>query len=234
LIFHATVILLFLRYVNKNLDTFLRPFYRLGLIILTMEINMKMSDSIAQLAEALSKAQGQIDDATKTGVNPHFRSKYADLAAVRSVIREPLAVNDISVIQAPRTPNGEVEVETMLLHKSGEYISETLRLPVGKWDAHGIGSGISYARRYGLMSILALAADDDDGNGAVEKTTSASVGGVPTELLKSAKLVALQGTEALSVFWKGMLEQERDRFSADIRKELKAIATAADKNKEAA
>lgn len=205
---------------------------------------MKMSDSIAQLAEALSKAQGQIDDATKTGINPHFRSKYADLAAVRSVIREPLAVNDISVIQAPRTLDGEVEVETMLVHKSGEYISETLRLPVGKWDAHGIGSGISYARRYGLMSILALAADDDDGNAAVEKTAvtmvgsggsgSMSIGGVPTELLKSAKQVAAQGNEALSTFWKGMLEQERNKFSADLRKELKAIATAADKNKEAA
>lgn len=205
---------------------------------------MKMSDSISQLAEALAKAQGQIDDVTKNGVNPHFRSKYADLAAVRSVIREPLAVNDISVIQAPRTLDGEVEVETVLLHKSGEYISETLRLPVGKWDAHGIGSGISYARRYGLMSILALAADDDDGNAAVEKTSvtmvgsggfgSRSIGDVPTELLKSAKLVALQGAEALSVFWKGMPEQERDKFSADIRKELKAIATAADKNKESA
>lgn len=205
---------------------------------------MKMSDSIAQLAEALSKAQGQIDDATKTGINPHFRSKYADLAAVRSVIREPLAVNDIAVIQSPRTIDGAVEVETMLVHKSGEYISETLRLPVGKWDAHGIGSGISYARRYGLMSILALAADDDDGNAAVEKTAvtmvgsggsgSMSIGGVPTELLKSAKQVAAQGNEALSTFWKGMLEQERNKFSADLRKELKAIATAADKNKEAA
>jgi hypothetical protein len=219
-------------YVNIGLTGLLLRNTKARLLLIYGENPMKMSDNIAQLAEALAKAQGQIDDATKTGVNPHFRSKYADLAAVRSVIREPLAVNDISVIQAPRTLNGEVEVETMLLHKSGEYISETLRLPVGKWDAHGIGSGISYARRYGLMSILALAADDDDGNAAVEKTTVVSVGGVPTELLKSAKLVALQGTEALSVFWKGMLEQERDRFSADIRKELKAIATAADKNKE--
>lgn len=205
---------------------------------------MKMSDSIAQLAEALAKAQGQIDDATKTGINPHFRSKYADLAAVRSVIREPLAVNDISVIQAPRTLDGEVEVETMLLHKSGEYISETLRLPVGKWDAHGIGSGISYARRYGLMSILALAADDDDGNAAVEKTSvtmvgsggsgSMSIGGVPTELLKSAKQAAAQGNDALSKFWKNCTEEQRNAFTADIRKELKSIAIVADQNKDAA
>lgn len=196
---------------------------------------MKMSDSIAQLAEALAKAQGQIDDATKTGINPHFRSKYADLAAVRAVIREPLAVNDISIIQAPRTIGSEVEVETMLLHKSGEYIAETLRLPVGKWDAHGIGSGISYARRYGLMSILALAADDDDGNAAVEKAPVArhapqtNVG----PLLEDARAAAAKGTEALNKFWKGCSEADRAAFLPDFRKELKTTAMAADE-KEAA
>lgn len=195
---------------------------------------MKMSDSIAQLAEALSKAQGQIDDATKTGINPHFRSKYADLAAVRSVIREPLAVNDISVIQAPRTLDGEVEVETMLLHKSGEYISETLRLPVGKWDAHGIGSGISYARRYGLMSILALAADDDDGNGAVEKSPSKPASRINTgPIFDEARKIAEKGNEALSDWWKELEEEHRGLFSSELRKELKAIATKADQ-KEAA
>lgn len=190
---------------------------------------MKISDSIAQLAEALSKAQGQIDDATKTGINPHFRSKYADLAAVRSVIREPLAVNDISVIQAPRTLDGEVEVETMLLHKSGEYISETLRLPVSKWDAHGIGSGISYARRYGLMSILALAADDDDGNGAVEKPPSKPVSRINTgPIFDEARKVAEKGNKALSDWWKELEEEHRDLFSNELRKELKTIATKAD------
>lgn len=196
---------------------------------------MRMSDSIAQLAEALSRAQGQIDDATKTGVNPHFRSKYADLAAVRSVIREPLAVNDISIIQAPRTLDGEVEVETMLLHKSGEYISETLRLPVGKWDAHGIGSGISYARRYGLLSILALAAADDDGNEAVEKAPArlapqSNVG----PMFNEARQAAAQGNDALAKFWKTLEEDQRNAFPADLRKELKATAIAADQKKEAA
>lgn len=190
---------------------------------------MKMSDSISQLAEALAKAQGQIDDVTKNGVNPHFRSKYADLAAVRSVIREPLAVNDISVIQAPRTLDGEVEVETVLLHKSGEYISETLRLPVGKWDAHGIGSGISYARRYGLMSILALAADDDDGNGAVEKPPSKPVSRINTgPFFDEARKIAEKGNEALSDWWKELEEEHRGLFSSELRKELKAIATKAD------
>lgn len=128
---------------------------------------MDMSDSIAALADALAKAQGEIDDATKAGINPHFKSKYADLAAVRAVIRGPLAKNGLAVIQLPRAQNGVVEVDTMLTHKSGEFIKETLRMPVAQMNAHGIGSAITYARRYGLMSMLCLAADDDDGNGAV-------------------------------------------------------------------
>ena len=129
---------------------------------------MQMSDTIAALAEALSKAQGAIDDATNAGINPHFKSKYADLASVRAVIRGPLSANGLSIVQLPRAQNGVVEVDTMLLHKTGEYISETLRMPVAKPDAHGIGSAISYARRYGIMSILCIAADDDDGNAAVQ------------------------------------------------------------------
>ena len=72
---------------------------------------MKMSESIAHVATALSKAQGMIDDATKTGLNPAFKSKYADLAAVRAVIREPLAVNDLAIVQGPRRADGGVEVE---------------------------------------------------------------------------------------------------------------------------
>jgi hypothetical protein len=135
---------------------------------------MKMSDTIAEIATALAKAQGMMEDASKDALNPHFKSKYADLAAVRAVIREPLSVNDLALVQPARLYDGEVEVETMLLHKSGEYLAETLRMPVGKRDAHGVGSAISYARRYGLMSLLGLAADDDDGNAAVEKPRDAA------------------------------------------------------------
>lgn len=133
-----------------------------------------MSDTIAQLAEALAKAQGQIDDASKDATNPHYKSKYADLASVRSVVREPLSVNDIAYVQASTASDTEVRVETMLLHKSGEFISETLAIPLGKRDAHGIGSAISYGRRYGLMSLLGLAADDDDGNAAIQGTPEKS------------------------------------------------------------
>lgn len=214
---------------------------------------MRMSDNIAQIAEALAKAQGQIDDASKGSKNPYFNSKYADLAAVRSAIREPLAVNDIALIQLPRTLNGEVEVETMLMHKSGEYIAETLRLPVGKWDAHGIGSAITYARRYGIMAILGIAAEDDDGNAAVEKSPNftvtpvggganavvSSVGGgggsgpVKQEISKEATNAAKKGGKELQKYWNELSEYERNSFSAEQRKDLKKIAADADAKAEA-
>lgn len=201
---------------------------------------MRMSDSIAELATALSKAQGAIEDATKTGVNPAFRSKYADLSAVRAVIREPLAVNDLSIVQFPRTVDGAVEVETMLIHKSGEYLAETLRIPVAKWDAHGIGSGITYSRRYGLMSILALASDDDDGNAAVERAParassfaeakkpapSVDVTKLEENILSQAKA----GSSALTAYWKGLSVDERNALSANpgVLKNAKTVAAAAD------
>ena len=128
---------------------------------------MKMSEEISALAAALSKAQSSIEDATKGTENDYFKSKYADLSAVRDTIRKPLAENELSIAQFPTTaPNG-VSVETVLMHSSGQYMSASVWVPISKMDAHGIGSGITYARRYGLMSLLCLASEDDDGNAAV-------------------------------------------------------------------
>lgn len=194
---------------------------------------MRMSDTIVELATALAKAQGMIDDATKTGMNPAFRSKYADLAAVRAVIREPLAVNDLAIVQAPRTVDNAVEVETMLLHKSGEFIAETLRMPVNKWDAQGIGSGITYARRYGLMAILSIASEDDDGNAAVQKTVAPAPAPAPKKaapsidvdaLIAKGESAASLGENALMEWWEGLTKEQRLAIPADKKEELKAKA----------
>lgn len=197
---------------------------------------MKMSDNITAIATALAKAQGEIEDATKTGINPAFRSKYADLAAVRAVIREPLAVNDLSVVQFPRTIPGGVEVETMILHKSGEFMSESLFIPVIKNDAHGIGSGITYARRYGLMSLLCLAADDDDGNAAAEK---APVAAPKAEKVADPKLVKAaisageaaakkSGAKGTADWWAALSNDLRAAIPADDKARIKQIGQDAD------
>ena len=190
---------------------------------------MKMSETIAELATALSIAQGQIEDAAKTVKNEFYKSKYADLASVRAAVRQPFADNGLSVVQFPRTVTGGVEVETMLLHKSGEFMAETLFMPV-KHEPHPIGSGISYARRYALMSIANLAADDDDGNAAqVAKPVAEPDPRVVLALALRAKGEAEKGMDALNALWRGLDATERKLLTPEAIKDLKAIATAVDK-----
>ena len=190
---------------------------------------MKMSDTISELATALSKAQGMIDDASKASANPFFKSKYADLAAVRAVIREPLAVCDLAIVQAPRVVDGGAEVETLIMHKSGEFLSETLFMPAGKADPHGYASAITYARRIGIMSLLCLASYDDDGNTAVESVKAAAPKKVVSkDVLAAGAAAASQGYVALTAWWNGLSEDDRKAFPADERARLRAVSKQAD------
>ena len=117
----------------------------------------------------------------------------------------------------------------MILHKSGEYMSETLSMPVGKNDAHGIGSAITYARRYGMSALLNLAADDDDGNAAVAKPTVDP--NVVKVIAVAAKAEAEKGLDALTTFWKSLPEDQRKMLTPESLKDLKDIATKADNAK---
>jgi len=132
---------------------------------------MQRSESVSELVKALCAAQAEIEGAVKDKENSHFQSSYADLGAVWEAIRAPLTKHGLSVVQFPRACEMGVEVETTLFHSSGEYMSDTLALPVSKRDAHGFGSAITYARRYALMAVAGIAPVDDDGNGATGKDT---------------------------------------------------------------
>ena len=193
---------------------------------------MKMSETIGELATALAKAQGQIEAATKGSVNPAFKSKYADINALRDAIREPLATNDLSILQFPRTSDNRVEVETMILHKSGEFMSEVLSMPVGKLDAHGkpdahgIGSALTYARRYGMSAILNLAADDDDGNAAVAGQTKAQDKTLEATRITfaSAMVAAKEGKNAFNKWWR----ENKDVRSTISESQMVALKKAAE------
>jgi len=133
---------------------------------------MTRSEQIDELAAALSRAQGAMGGAKKDSENPFFDSKYADLASVWDACRKPLAENGLSVVQFPRLMHVSedwwlVEVETTLLHTSGQFMSDVLAVPVTKVDAQGVGSAITYARRYALGAVAGVAPEDDDGNAAV-------------------------------------------------------------------
>lgn len=127
---------------------------------------MNKSQEINELAKALSKAQGKIRHAVKDSANPFFKSKYADLTSVWDAIREAFQAEGLAVAQCPQVENGASVLETILMHSSGQWMSSTVPLNPVKNDPQGLGSAITYMRRYALQSIAGVCSDDDDGNAA--------------------------------------------------------------------
>ena len=122
------------------------------------------SDSIAQIAAALAKAQGKFTNPQKDRDNPFFKSKYATLDALIDCTRAVLSENELSIVQVIRTERG-MELSTRLMHSSGEWIESNIPLVTAKDGAQKLGSEITYMRRYCYAAILSITADEDeDGN----------------------------------------------------------------------
>jgi len=130
----------------------------------------------AEFFDALAKAQSEVQDAVRNSTNPHFQSRYADLQSVWAAIREPFTKHGLSILQLPDyDPERKIAVVTTVVgHKAGHKLSFRTTMPVSKDNAHGAGSGITYAKRYALQSVGGVAPDDDDGNAAIE-TSGGSV-----------------------------------------------------------
>jgi hypothetical protein len=118
-----------------------------------------------QIATALVKAQLAFAPALKSSTNPHFKSRYADLAACVEAVIDSLNANGIALIQRTHDSDNGVAVETLFVHESGETISGgILHVPAAKHDPQGYGSALTYARRYSLMAACGIAPEDDDAN----------------------------------------------------------------------
>lgn len=129
---------------------------------------MKTSEQIGDLAGALSKAQGEIKGAAKDSKNPFFKSSYADLSSIWNACRDALAKNGLAVIQTASFGEHGVTVCTRLAHASGQWVEDDLTVMPGKMDPQGIGSTITYLRRYALSAITGVAPEDDDANSATD------------------------------------------------------------------
>jgi hypothetical protein len=129
---------------------------------------MNMSEQINDLATALALAQVEMENASKNAANPHYKSKYADLAEVLNTVRPVFAKHGLSVTQFPSYADGLVSVRTVLMHKSGQWMAGDASAPASKLDAQGVGSAITYLRRYSLAAVAGVAQEDDDGNAAVK------------------------------------------------------------------
>jgi hypothetical protein len=129
---------------------------------------LEFSLTISNLVKALVKAQQEMGVAKKDSKNPYFNSSYADLNSIRETALPVLNKHGIAVLQPTVVINGKNYVRTILVHESGEYVYSLTEIKVQKQnDPQAEGSGISYARRYGLQAIITMAATDDDGEAAV-------------------------------------------------------------------
>lgn len=124
-----------------------------------------------EISSALVKAQKAFGPALKTATNPHFKTRYADLAACIEAVVDALNANGIALVQQTSECSDGVIVETVFVHESGQtFSSGRLHVPASKQDAQGYGSALTYARRYSLMAACGIAPEDDDGQAASKKS----------------------------------------------------------------
>jgi len=128
---------------------------------------MRQSETIEKLATALCKAQAVMGGAVRGSANPFFKSKYADLADIMQVIKEPFAENGLSYVQFPASTESSVGVTTRLMHTSGQWLEQKFFLPMVKNDPQAGGSCITYARRYALAAMAGIPQVDDDAESAM-------------------------------------------------------------------
>lgn len=127
---------------------------------------MQHSEALNEFAAAMARAQGEMENAAKNAANPHFKSRYADLAEILNTVRPALAKHGISVVQGQAHEGGSMTVETLLVHQSGQWVRTSFTAAVAKTDPQAIGSAATYLRRYSLAAACGIAQEDDDAEGA--------------------------------------------------------------------
>lgn len=135
---------------------------------------MNQSEKVDAFAAAFAAAQSTIKRAEKDAKNPFFDKDYADLGSVMDACKDALNGNGISVIQSPApSEKGLLALDTVLMHKSGQWVSGQMIMPLGKSDPQGYGSALTYARRYSLAAMVGVCPKDDDAEGATERGNGA-------------------------------------------------------------
>lgn len=129
------------------------------------EPTITWSASVGQIVPALLAAKREMGPLVKNAVNPHLKNKYANLEATLDVIEPALLAHGILMMQGPGGDGDVISLDTLLMHESGEWFRSVLTLkPSKQANPQDAGSVVTYARRYSLQGIFALAAEDDDGN----------------------------------------------------------------------
>lgn len=190
-----------------------------------MNAKTEITASHQNIATALAAAQMDMGKALKSASNPHFKSKYADLSSVADACLPALNMHGIAVIQPTVDDESGRYVRTILIHgSSGEQLDCRVPLIVSKNDMQGYGSAVTYARRYGLMSMAGIAPEDDDGNAAskapprmvspdqyIKLRDAAEEAGVP-----DAKICETFGAQSLQQFPADRFDTAMNKLNATI------------------
>ena len=158
---------------------------------------MKTSEQVELISAALVEMQSESTHANFDSKNPHFKSKYASLAEVIDTAKPVLAKHGLAVIQLPafRENIGHV-LCTRIVHKSGQWIEDEMRLNPIKDDPQGLGSALTYARRYSIPGVCMIASeDDDDGNAASHKQNVSAIQAKAVSMDEVKKQLAALNTE---------------------------------------
>ena len=186
--------------------------------------------TFSQIAAALVKAQKEFGPALKSSTNPHFRSRYADLAACVEAVVDALNNNGIALTQRLSPCNDGVIVETVFVHESGEIINcGQLHVPASKQDPQGYGSALTYARRYSLMAACGIAPEDDDGNAGSRRQSKP----LPDITDHLSAIEATASSDELAVAFKAAIEAcgEHQELQAKVIAAKKARVERAKKEK---
>ena len=154
----------------------------------------KTNEKPDTLAAAMAKAFAEIEGATKSANNPHFKTKYADLTSVIEAIKPALVANGLFFTQQPRVNEKGVEIETVLHYEDGSvYSLGCLFVPADRANAQAFGSALTYARRYALVTAFGVPVEDDDGNAAASAPA-------PKREAKAAIITEAQRVELMDLF----------------------------------
>jgi hypothetical protein len=144
---------------------------------------MNLDHSNAALFAALALAQSEVENATKGSTNPHFKSKYADLAEVLNTVRPVYSRHGIAIVQSTGFDGVMVSVTTALVHKEGGYVTSVASCTPAKTDGQGVGAATTYLRRYSLAAACGVAQEDDDGQSAAHNRPAAAPAKPSNQLL---------------------------------------------------
>ena len=167
---------------------------------------MNLEHANAPLFAALAAAQSEVENAIKGNVNPHFKSRYADLAEVLNTVRPTFARHGLSILQSTAFDGINVSVTTTLAHAEGGWVSSCASCVPARVDAQGIGAATTYLRRYALAAMAGVAQEDDDGNAASHQqrpATPAREDGLLSATLETAQrqLDRCEDMDALGKAW---------------------------------